>query len=129
PICDQGGECDLQDIAVAYGSDRTRYEETKRAVVDKNIGPLIKTVMTRCIHCTRCIRFATEVAGVEEVGATGRGENMSVGTYVAQALESELSGNMVDLCPVGALTSKPYAFVARPWELVRTNSIDVMDAV
>lgn len=129
PICDQGGECDLQDIAVGYGSDRSRYEEPKRAVVDKDIGPLIKTVMTRCIHCTRCIRFATEIAGVQEMGATGRGEEMSVGTYVEEALASELSGNMIDLCPVGALTSKPYAFVARPWELKHTDSIDVMDAV
>lgn len=128
PICDQGGECDLQDIALGYGSDRSRYQETKRAVEDKDIGPLIKTVMTRCIHCTRCIRFATEIAGVEEFGATGRGENMKVGTYVEAALESELCGNMIDLCPVGALTDKPYAYSARPWELVRTSSIDVMDA-
>lgn len=129
PICDQGGECDLQDIAVGYGSDRNRYEEPKRAVVDKDLGPLVKTVMTRCIHCTRCIRFATEIAGVQEMGATGRGEEMSVGTYVEEALASELSGNMIDLCPVGALTSKPYAFVACPWELQHTDSIDVMDAV
>ena len=129
PICDQGGECDLQDIALGYGSDRSRYHEEKRAVHDKNIGPLVKTVMTRCIHCTRCIRFATEVAGVPEMGATGRGEHMEVGTYVEQALESELSGNMIDLCPVGALTSKPYAYTARPWELGRVQSIDVMDAL
>ena len=129
PICDQGGECDLQDIAVSYGSDRTRFNESKRAVADKDIGPLIETVMTRCIHCTRCIRFATEVAGVPEMGATGRGENMQVGTYVEEALSSELSGNMIDLCPVGALTSKPYEFTARPWELRHTDSIDVMDAM
>jgi NADH-quinone oxidoreductase subunit G len=129
PICDQGGECDLQDQAMAYGFDRGRYLETKRAVKDKNLGPLIKTIMTRCIHCTRCIRFATEIAGVPELGATGRGEHMEVGTYVEKALTSELSGNMIDLCPVGALTSKPYAFVARPWELRKTETIDVMDAV
>jgi NADH-quinone oxidoreductase subunit G len=129
PICDQGGECDLQDLAVAYGFDRSRYRENKRAVPDKNLGPLIKTAMTRCIHCTRCIRFATEVAGVPELGATGRGEQMEVGTYVEQALSSELSGNLIDLCPVGALTSKPYAFVARPWELKKTDSIDVSDAL
>ena len=129
PICDQAGECDLQDVAVSYGSDRSRYEEMKRAVDDHEIGAKIKTVMTRCIHCTRCIRFATEVAGVEEFGATGRGENMSVGTYVERALESELAGNMIDLCPVGALTNKPYAFTARPWELEHADSIDVNDAV
>ncbi|MBI1362584.1 MAG: NADH-quinone oxidoreductase subunit G [Proteobacteria bacterium] len=129
PICDQGGECDLQDIAVSYGSDRTRFHEAKRAVADKDLGPLVETVMTRCIHCTRCIRFATEIAGVPEMGATGRGENMQVGTYVEQALASELSGNMIDLCPVGALTSKPYEFTARPWELKHTDSIDVMDAL
>ena len=129
PICDQGGECDLQDQAMGYGFDRGRFLENKRAVEDKNLGPLIKTIMTRCIHCTRCIRFATEVAGVPELGATGRGENMAVGTYVEQALTSELSGNMIDLCPVGALTSKPYAYVARPWELRKTESIDVMDAI
>tara|TARA_R110000868_G_scaffold411035_1_gene701437 strand:- start:14003 stop:16090 length:2088 start_codon:yes stop_codon:yes gene_type:complete len=129
PICDQAGECDLQDISVSYGSDCSKFGEGKRAVEDKDIGPKIKTVMTRCIHCTRCIRFATEVAGVEEMGATFRGENMSVGTYVENALESELSGNMIDLCPVGALTSKPYAFTGRNWEMVKTNSIDVMDAL
>lgn len=129
PICDQGGECDLQDMAVGYGSDRSRYCEGKRAVEDKDIGPLIKTVMTRCIHCMRCVRFATELAGIEEFGATGRGENVKVGTYVKKALVSELSGNMIDLCPVGALTSKPYAFTARPWELERTASIDIMDAM
>ncbi len=129
PICDQGGECALQDQSVAYGGDRSHYHEFKRAVDDKDIGSKIKTVMTRCIHCTRCIRFATEVAGVEEMGATGRGENMQVGTYVEQAIQSELSGNMIDLCPVGALTSKPYAYTARPWELVRTTSIDILDAI
>ncbi len=129
PICDQAGECDLQDVAVSYGSDRTRFSEGKRSTDDLEIGAKIKTVMTRCIHCTRCIRFATEIAGVEEMGATFRGENMQVGTYVEQALQSELAGNMIDLCPVGALTSKPYAFTARPWELTHTASIDVMDAV
>ncbi|NQU59623.1 MAG: NADH-quinone oxidoreductase subunit G, partial [Rhodospirillales bacterium] len=129
PICDQGGECDLQDQALGYGPDRSRYKENKRAVKDKDLGPLIKTIMTRCIHCTRCIRFATEIAGVQELGATGRGENMEVGTYVEKALTSELSGNMVDLCPVGALTSGPYAFTARSWELKKTETIDVMDAL
>ena len=129
PICDQGGECDLQDQAMAYGRDRNRFHENKRAVKDKDLGPLVKTIMTRCIHCTRCIRFATEIAGVEELGATGRGEHMEVGTYVEGALTSELSGNMIDLCPVGALTSKPYAFAARSWELRKTESIDVLDAV
>ncbi|HLZ66396.1 MAG TPA: NADH-quinone oxidoreductase subunit NuoG, partial [Aliidongia sp.] len=129
PICDQGGECDLQDEAMAFGFDRGRFSENKRAVKDKNFGPLIKTQMTRCIHCTRCVRFATDVAGVSELGATGRGENMEIGTYIEHALTSELSGNMIDLCPVGALTSKPYAFVARPWELRKTESVDVLDAV
>jgi NADH-quinone oxidoreductase subunit G len=129
PICDQGGECDLQDQAMAYGFDHSRYAENKRAVPDKELGPLVKTSMNRCIHCTRCIRFVTEVAGVEELGATGRGEHMEVGTYVEKALSSELSGNIIDLCPVGALTSKPYAFVARPWELRKTETIDVMDAI
>jgi NADH-quinone oxidoreductase subunit G len=129
PICDQGGECDLQDQAMAYGFDRSRFEENKRAVRDKDFGPLVETHMTRCIHCTRCIRFLTEIAGVEELGATGRGEDMEIGTYIERALSSELSGNIIDLCPVGALTSKPYAFVARPWELSKTESIDVLDAV
>ncbi len=129
PICDQGGECDLQDQAMAFGFDRSRYREPKRAVKEKNFGPLIKTSMTRCIHCTRCVRFITEVAGVEELGATGRGEHLEIGTYVERAVSSELSGNIIDLCPVGALLSKPYAFVARPWELVKTESIDVTDAV
>jgi len=129
PICDQGGECDLQDQAMAYGRAAFhRFDENKRGVEDKYMGPLIKTVMTRCIHCTRCIRFATEVAGVPELGATGRGEDMEVTTYLEKAFASELSGNVVDLCPVGALTSKPYAFNARSWELKKTESIDVMDA-
>ena len=129
PICDQGGECDLQDQAMAYGVDASRYQENKRAVEDKYIGALVKTVMNRCIHCTRCIRFAAEVAGVPELGAIGRGEDMEITTYLEQAMTSELQGNVVDLCPVGALTSKPYAFAARPWELNKTESIDVMDAV
>jgi NADH-quinone oxidoreductase subunit G len=129
PICDRGGECDLQDQSMAYGVDASRYRENKRAVEDKYIGALVKTVMTRCIHCTRCIRFATEVAGVPELGAIGRGEDMEITTYLETAMTSELQGNVVDLCPVGALTSKPYAFVARPWELDKTQSIDVMDAV
>jgi NADH-quinone oxidoreductase subunit G len=129
PICDQGGECDLQDQSLGYGRDHSRYAESKRAVKDKNLGPLVKTVMTRCIQCTRCIRFATEIAGTSELGATARGENMEIGTYVEKALTSELSGNLIDICPVGALTSKPYAFVARPWELKKTDGIDVFDAV
>src|SRR6478735_1017037 len=129
PICDQGGECDLQDQAMAYGVDATRYQENKRAVEDKYIGPLVKTIMTRCIHCTRCIRFTTEVAGVPELGAIGRGEDMEITTYLESAMTSELQSNVVDLCPVGALTSKPYAFAARPWELNKTESIDVMDAL
>ncbi|WP_159993504.1 NADH-quinone oxidoreductase subunit NuoG [Roseomonas sp. 18066] len=129
PICDQGGECDLQDQATAYGGQGGRYREQKRAVKDKYMGPLVKTIMTRCIQCTRCIRFATEVAGVPELGATGRGEDMQIGTYVERALTTELSGNLIDICPVGALTSRPYAFVSRPWELGKTDSIDVLDAV
>ncbi|HEY3149292.1 MAG TPA: NADH-quinone oxidoreductase subunit NuoG [Dongiaceae bacterium] len=129
PICDQGGECDLQDQAMAYGHHSSRYREEKRAVTDKEFGPIVKTIMTRCIQCTRCIRFATEIAGVETLGATGRGEHMEVTTYVEKTINSELSGNLVDLCPVGALTSKPYAFIARPWELRKVESIDVMDAV
>jgi NADH-quinone oxidoreductase subunit G len=129
PICDQGGECDLQDQSMAYGVDASRYRENKRAVEEKYIGALVKTVMTRCIHCTRCIRFATEVAGVPELGAIGRGEDMEITTYLETAMMSELQGNVVDLCPVGALTSKPYAFAARPWELNKTESIDVMDAL
>lgn len=129
PICDQGGECDLQDQAYAYGHDSSRYGEAKRAVKDKDIGPLVKTVMTRCIQCTRCVRFAAEVAGTPELGGTNRGENMEIGTYVEKALTSELSGNLIDICPVGALTSRPYAFVSRPWELKKTDSVDVLDAV
>ncbi len=129
PICDQGGECDLQDQAMAYGYDRSRFHENKRAVDEKFMGPLVKTIMTRCIHCTRCIRFATEVAGVEEIGALNRGEHMEITTYLERSLTSELSGNVVDLCPVGALTSKPYAFTARSWELRKTESIDAMDAL
>ncbi len=129
PICDQGGECDLQDQAMAYGFDRGRFLENKRAVKDKDFGPLVATSMTRCIHCTRCVRFLTDVAGVEELGATGRGESMEIGTYIERALTSELSANIIDLCPVGALTSKPYAFSARPWELRKTESVDVLDAV
>src|SRR6201991_148418 len=129
PICDQGGECDLQDQAMAYGVDTSRYAENKRAVEDKFMGPLVKTSMNRCIQCTRCVRFTTEVAGVTEMGLTGRGEDVEITTYLERSLTSELSGNVVDLCPVGALTSKPYAFMARPWELVKTESIDVMDAV
>ena len=129
PICDQGGECDLQDQSVAYGRGGSRYDENKRAVTEKYMGPIVKTVMTRCIQCTRCVRFAEEVAGIEEIGAIGRGENMQITSYLERAVTSELSGNVVDLCPVGALTSKPYAFVARPWELKKTPAIDVMDAV
>ncbi len=129
PICDQGGECDLQDITFSYGPDVSRYEESKRAVEDKNIGPLIKTVMTRCIHCTRCIRFSNEIAGTPELGSVGRGEDMEITTYIEKELTSELSGNMIDICPVGALTSKPYAFQGRSWELKNTQSIDVHDAV
>ncbi|CCM01997.1 uncharacterized protein FIBRA_04071 [Fibroporia radiculosa] len=131
PICDQGGECDLQDQSMRYGADRTRFHEItgKRAVENKDLGPLVKTSMNRCIQCTRCVRFANEVAGVEELGTTGRGNDMQIGMYVEKTMDSELSGNVVDLCPVGALTSKPYAFHARPWELKHTDSIDVMDAV
>ncbi|MCM2395597.1 NADH-quinone oxidoreductase subunit NuoG [Rhizobium sp. S95] len=129
PICDQGGECDLQDQAMAFGIDSSRYSENKRAVEDKYIGPLVKTVMNRCIHCTRCVRFTTEVAGIAELGLIGRGEDAEITTYLEQAMTSELQGNVVDLCPVGALTSKPFAFTARPWELNKTESIDVMDAL
>jgi NADH-quinone oxidoreductase subunit G len=129
PICDQGGECDLQDQALGYGFDRGRYLENKRAVTEKYLGPLIKTYMTRCIQCTRCVRFADEVAGAPEIGLLGRNEKVEIGTYVEAAIKSELSGNLVDVCPVGALTSKPYAFSARPWELKKTDSIDVFDAV
>ena len=129
PVCDQGGECDLQDQSLYYGVDKSRFSENKRFVKDKYMGPLIKTQMTRCIHCTRCVRFATEIAGVPEIGAIGRGENMEITTYLEKSMTSELSANVIDLCPVGALTSKPYAFEARPWELKKTESIDVMDAV
>ena len=129
PICDQGGECDLQDQAVGYGHDRSRYYESKRAVKDKNLGPLIKTVMTRCIQCTRCIRFAEEIAGVPELGMLHRGEDSEITTFVEKTIATELSGNLVDVCPVGALTSKPYAFAARPWELKKTETIDVHDAL
>ena len=129
PVCDQGGECDLQDQSMYYGIDKSRYKENKRFVPEKYMGPLIKTQMTRCIHCTRCIRFATEVAGVPELGAIGRGEDMQITTYLEKSMESELSANVIDLCPVGALTSKPYVFEARPWELKKTETIDVMDAV
>ncbi|MEM9105967.1 MAG: NADH-quinone oxidoreductase subunit NuoG [Pseudomonadota bacterium] len=128
PICDQGGECDLQDQAMAFGVDSSRFQENKRAVEDKYIGPLVKTIMTRCIHCTRCVRFTTEVAGISELGLIGRGEDAEITTYLEQAMTSELQGNVIDLCPVGALTSKPYAFQARPWELNKTETIDVMDA-
>lgn len=133
PICDQGGECDLQDQAMAFGSDRSRFTDIdhagKRAVEDKDIGPLVKTIMTRCIHCTRCIRFASEVAGVDDLGTTGRGNEMQVGTYVEKLFLSELSGNVIDLCPVGALTNKPFSFMARPWEIRRVDSVDVLDAI
>eukprot|EP00803_Ostreobium_quekettii_P011543 evm.model.scf_418.1 EVM.evm.TU.scf_418.1 scf_418:2929-11411(-) len=129
PICDQGGECDLQDQAMTFGSDRGRFTDMKRSVGDKNLGPLVKTVMTRCIHCTRCVRFATEVAGVQDLGVTGRGRDSEIGTYVDKLMSSELSGNVIDLCPVGALTSKPFAFTARSWEMRNTESIDVSDAM
>ncbi len=129
PICDEAGECDLQDQTMKYARGNNRFHENKRSVRDKYMGPLIKTQMTRCIHCTRCVRFATDIAGVEELGAMGRGEHMEIGTYVEKSITSELSGNMIDICPVGALTSKPYAFKARSWELSKTESIDVLDAV
>ena len=129
PICDQGGECDLQDQAYSYGMDHSRYAENKRAVKDKYLGPLVKTFMTRCIHCTRCVRFSSEVAGVAEMGATSRGESMEIGTYIEKALTTELSGNLIDICPVGALLNKPYSFTARPWELRKTDSVDVHDAL
>ena len=129
PICDQGGECDLQDQALHYGFDKSRYEENKRAVKNKHLGPLVSTIMTRCIHCTRCVRFSTEVAGVDDLGLLGRGESAEITTYLEKTIKSELSGNVIDLCPVGALTSKPYAFKARPWELNKTESIDVFDAM
>jgi NADH-quinone oxidoreductase subunit G len=129
PICDQGGECDLQDQAMAYGVDSSRFAENKRAVEDKYIGPLVKTVMTRCIQCTRCVRFTAEVAGVGDLGLISRGEDVEITTYLGAAMASELQGNVVDLCPIGALTSRPYEFKARPWELSKTETVDVMDAV
>jgi NADH-quinone oxidoreductase subunit G len=129
PICDQGGECDLQDQTLIYGSDRSRFYEFKRSVEDKNCGPLIKTIMTRCIHCTRCVRFASEVAGIEDFGMTGRGNKSEIGTFITKSFNSELSGNIIDLCPVGALTSKPYAFTARSWELRTVESIDILDSL
>jgi len=129
PICDQGGECDLQDQAMFFGGDKSRFFEYKRGVEDKNCGPLIKTIMTRCIHCTRCVRFAADIAGIEDLGTTNRGRDTEIGTYISKVFQSELSGNVIDLCPVGALTSKPYTFVARPWELRTTETIDISDAV
>ena len=129
PICDQGGECDLQDQALHYGFDKSRYEENKRAVKNKHMGPLVSTIMTRCIHCTRCVRFSTEVAGVDDLGLLGRGENAEITTYLEKTIDSELSGNVIDLCPVGALTSKPYSFKSRPWELTKTETFDVFDGV
>ena len=128
PICDQGGECDLQDQAMAYGVEKNRFHENKRAVENKYLGPLVKTSMNRCIQCTRCVRFSEEIAGVDEIGALYRGENMQITTYLERAASHELSANVIDLCPVGALTSRPYAFEARPWELKKTLSIDVSDA-
>ncbi|MDQ3960758.1 MAG: NADH-quinone oxidoreductase subunit NuoG, partial [Pseudomonadota bacterium] len=129
PICDQGGECELQDLAMGYGSDISRYAEKKRVVKDKNIGPLVQTDMTRCIHCTRCVRFGDEIAGLRELGATGRGEHMEIGTYIEKAMSSELSGNVIDLCPVGALTSKPFRYTARAWELRQHAGIAPHDSI
>jgi NADH-quinone oxidoreductase chain G len=129
PICDQGGECDLQDQAIAFGSDRSRFYDFKRTTEDKNVGPILKTIMTRCIHCTRCVRFASEIAGLGDLGTTARGTHTEIGTYIEKVFQSELSGNVIDLCPVGALTSKPYAFIARPWELKTVDSIDISDAI
>ena len=129
PICDQGGECDLQDQAMAYGVDFSRFREPKRASDDLDLGPLVETHMTRCISCTRCVRFTTEVAGISQMGQTGRGEDAEITSYLGETLDSNLQGNIIDLCPVGALTSKPYAFTARPWELTKTETIDVMDAL
>ena len=129
PICDQGGECDLQDQAMIYGSDSSRFYEYKRGVENKNIGPLVKMIMTRCIHCTRCVRFMSEVAGLGDFGTTGRGNSTEIGTYIEKNLNSELSGNIVDLCPVGALTSKSYAFKARPWELTSFDTLDISDGL
>jgi NADH dehydrogenase (ubiquinone) Fe-S protein 1 len=129
PICDQGGECDLQDQAMEFGSDRSRFKEVKRAVEDKDLGPVVKTVMTRCIHCTRCVRYTDEVAGIQTMGVTGRGQGAEIGTYVNATLDTEMAGNVIDLCPVGALTVKPSAFTFRSWEVTSTETIDVMDAV
>lgn len=129
PICDQGGECELQDVAIGYGRDVSRYSEGKRVVADKNIGPLIATDMTRCIHCTRCVRFGEEIAGIRELGATGRGEHMVIGTYIEKSVDSELSGNVIDLCPVGALTSKPFRFNARAWELIQVEGVAPHDSI
>lgn len=129
PICDQGGECDLQDISEQYGYGDSRYNEYKRAVEDKNLGPLISTIMNRCIHCTRCIRFSDEVGGVTELGTSGRGRNTEIGTYIEKMITSELQGNLVDVCPVGALTNAPYAFTSRPWELKSYDSVDVFDTI
>ena len=129
PICDQGGECELQDLAMGYGSDVSRYQERKRVVKDKDIGPLVQTEMTRCIHCTRCVRFGEEIAGLRELGATGRGENMEIGTYIEKSMVSELSGNVIDVCPVGALTSKPFRFSARTWEMTQQPGIAPHDAL
>ncbi|MCG8040324.1 MAG: NADH-quinone oxidoreductase subunit NuoG, partial [Candidatus Thiodiazotropha endolucinida] len=129
PICDQGGECELQDVAIGYGRDVSRYSEGKRVVADKNIGPLIATDMTRCIHCTRCVRFGEEIAGIREMGATGRGEHMVIGTYIEKSVDSEMSGNIIDLCPVGALTSKPFRFNARAWELTQVEAIAPHDSL
>src|SRR3569833_3151877 len=129
PICDQGGECELQDVSMGYGESHSRFEEGKRVVRDKDIGPLISTEMTRCIHCTRCVRFGEEIAGIKELGAVGRGEHMEIGTYVQKAVTSELSGNVIDLCPVGALTSKPFRYTARPWELISVASVAPRDCV
>jgi NADH dehydrogenase (ubiquinone) Fe-S protein 1 len=129
PICDQGGECDLQEQTLAFGSDRSRFFYEKRGVEDKNCGPLVKTIMTRCIHCTRCVRFFQNIVGQEDLGTTARGKETEIGTYIGKSLNSELSGNVIDLCPVGALTSKPYAFSARPWEIKGIETIDVSDSV
>lgn len=129
PICDQGGECDLQDQSMIFGGDRGRFYELKRSVENKNCGPLIKTVMNRCIHCTRCVRFTNEIAGINDLGITGRGSSMQIGFYIQKLFHSEISGNVIDLCPVGALTSKPYAFTSRPWELKSNYSIDILDSL
>jgi len=129
PICDQGGECELQDLSMGYGEDSSTYKETKRSVKGDNLGSLIETEMTRCIHCTRCVRFGDEVAGVRELGAMGRGEHVEIGTYVQHSMQSEISGNIIDLCPVGALTSKPFRYKARSWEMTQTNGIAVHDCL